>query len=153
MTTNESDMIHMVMWELKRYSEAPRLTLKRSLKIWALEDSETFSNNFLDPGVRWKRLIRSIRIRIQLWRWKQKGRDILYDIDLSLEDVLKGKKDEIELPKMDSCTIATEPAPSRHKATKMHCCNGQGQTRRVYSQNRFSTFVSLEPCSYVSRRG
>ena len=52
MTTNESDMIRMVMWELKRYSEAPRPTLKRSLKIWALEDSETFSNNSLDPALR-----------------------------------------------------------------------------------------------------
>jgi molecular chaperone DnaJ len=78
---------------------------------------------------------------------RQKGRDILYDIDLSLEDVLKGKKDEIELPKMDSCTNCngTGAAPGT-KPRKCTVCNGQGQTRRVYSQNRFSTFVSLEPC-------
>lgn len=78
---------------------------------------------------------------------RQKGRDILYDIDLSLEDVLRGKKDEIELPKMDSCTNCngTGAAPGT-KPRKCTVCNGQGQTRRVYSQNRFSTFVSLEPC-------
>jgi molecular chaperone DnaJ len=78
---------------------------------------------------------------------RQKGRDILYDIDLSLEDVLKGKKDEIELPKMDRCTNCngTGAAPGT-KPRKCTVCNGQGQTRRVYSQNRFSTFVSLEPC-------
>lgn len=78
---------------------------------------------------------------------RQKGRDILYDIDLSLEDVLKGKKDEIELPKMDRCTNCngTGAAPGT-RPRKCTVCNGQGQTRRVYSQNRFSTFVSLEPC-------
>jgi molecular chaperone DnaJ len=78
---------------------------------------------------------------------RQKGRDILYDIDLSLEDVLRGKKDEIELPKMDSCTncAGTGAAPGT-KPRRCTVCNGQGQTRRVYSQNRFSTFVSLEPC-------
>ena len=78
---------------------------------------------------------------------RQKGRDILYDIDLSLEDVLRGKKDEIELPKMDSCTNCngTGAAPGT-KPRRCAVCNGQGQTRRVYSQNRFSTFVSLEPC-------
>lgn len=78
---------------------------------------------------------------------RHKGRDILYDIDLSLEDVLRGKKDEIELPKMDSCTNCngTGAAPGT-KPRKCTVCNGQGQTRRVYSQNRFSTFVSLEPC-------
>jgi molecular chaperone DnaJ len=78
---------------------------------------------------------------------RQKGRDILYDIDLSLEDVLKGKKDEIELPTMDRCTNCngTGAAPGT-KPRKCTVCNGQGQTRRVYSQNRFSTFVSLEPC-------
>ena len=78
---------------------------------------------------------------------RQKGRDILYDIDLSLEDVLKGKKDEIELPNLDRCTNCngTGAAPGT-KPRKCTVCNGQGQTRRVYSQNRFSTFVSLEPC-------
>ena len=123
--------------------------MKRSLKIWALEDSETSSNNFWVQGA--KRFIRSIRIRIQLWRWKAESRDILYDIDLSLEDVLKGKKDEIELPNLDRCTIAAEPAPSRHKATKI-LCNGQGQTRRVYSQNRFSTFDYWSHVARVTER-
>ena len=32
-------------------------------------------------------------------------------------------------------------------------CNGQGQTRRIYNQNRFSTFVSLEPCRTCQGQG
>src|SRR5918996_2860172 len=85
---------------------------------------------------------------------RQKGRDILYDIDLSLEDVLKGKKDEIELPNLDRCTncSGTGAAPGT-KPRKCTVCNGQGQTRRVYSQNRFSTFVSLEPCQTCRGQG
>ena len=31
------------------------------------------------------------------------------------------------------------------KLRKCTVCNGQGQTRRVYSQNRFSTIVTMEP--------
>ena len=34
---------------------------------------------------------------------RRKGRDVLYDVDLSLEEVLKGRKDEIELPKLEKC--------------------------------------------------
>lgn len=85
---------------------------------------------------------------------RQKGRDILYDIDLSLEDVLKGKKDEIELPKMDKCKNCggTGAAPGTRPRI-CTVCNGQGQTRRVYSQNRFSTFVSLEPCRTCNGQG
>src|SRR5919109_3243437 len=33
-------------------------------------------------------------------RGRRKGQDILYDIELSLEEVLKGRKEEIELPKL-----------------------------------------------------
>ena len=39
------------------------------------------------------------------------------------------------------------------KRRKCNVCNGQGQTRRVYSQNRFSTFVSLEPCQTCRGQG
>jgi molecular chaperone DnaJ len=32
-------------------------------------------------------------------------------------------------------------------------CNGQGQTKRVYSENRFSTFVTVEACRACGGRG
>lgn len=78
---------------------------------------------------------------------RRKGRDIVYDVELSLEEVLKGRKDEIELPKLERCNTCqgTKAAPGT-QARRCSVCNGQGQTRRVYNQNRFSTFVSLEPC-------
>jgi molecular chaperone DnaJ len=85
---------------------------------------------------------------------RRKGRDILYDADLTLEDVLKGRKDEIELPKLERCSnCGGSGASPGTKPRKCSVCNGQGQTRRIYSQNRFSTFVSLEPCQTCRGQG
>ena len=85
---------------------------------------------------------------------RRKGRDVLYDVDLSLEEVLKGRKDEIELPKLEKCgNCSGSGAAPGTKRRKCSVCNGQGQTRRVYSQNRFSTFVSLEPCQTCRGQG
>lgn len=85
---------------------------------------------------------------------RRKGQDILYDIELSLEEVLKGRKEEIELPKLEKCNNCGGTGAARGtKPRKCSVCNGQGQTRRIYSQNRFSTFVSLEPCRTCQGQG
>lgn len=85
---------------------------------------------------------------------RRKGRDILYEVELSLEEVLKGRKDEVELPKLERCnTCGGTGASPGTKPRKCSVCNGQGQTRRIYSQNRFSTFVSLEPCKTCRGQG
>jgi molecular chaperone DnaJ len=85
---------------------------------------------------------------------RRRGRDILYDAELTLEDVLKGRKDEIELPKLERCSnCGGSGASPGTKPRKCSVCNGQGQTRRIYSQNRFSTFVSLEPCQTCRGQG
>jgi molecular chaperone DnaJ len=85
---------------------------------------------------------------------RRKGRDILYDAELTLEDVLKGRKDEIELPKLESCSnCGGSGASPGTKPRICSVCDGQGQTRRIYSQNRFSTFVSLEPCQTCRGQG
>jgi molecular chaperone DnaJ len=85
---------------------------------------------------------------------RRKGRDILYDVELSLEEVLKGRKDEVEIPKLETCGNCNGSGASPGtKRRKCNVCNGQGQTRRVYSQNRFSTFVTLEPCQTCHGQG
>jgi molecular chaperone DnaJ len=85
---------------------------------------------------------------------RRKGRDIVYDMELSLEDVLKGKKGEVEVLRLDRCKeCGGSGAAPGTKARKCTVCDGQGQTRRVYSQNRFSTFVTMEPCRTCQGRG
>ena len=85
---------------------------------------------------------------------RSKGRDIVYDMDLTLEDVLKGRKEEVEVPRLGRCeTCSGSGAAPGTKARRCTVCDGQGQTKRVYSQNRFSTFVTMETCRTCQGRG
>ena len=85
---------------------------------------------------------------------RTKGQDLVYDIELSFEEVLRGRKDELELPKLEKCnSCGGSGAAAGTKPRKCTVCDGQGQTRRIYSQNRFSTFVSLEPCRTCQGQG
>jgi molecular chaperone DnaJ len=78
---------------------------------------------------------------------RQRGSDLVYDAELSLEDVLSGKKDEVEVERLTKCDrCGGSGAAPGTKPRMCTVCNGQGQTKRVYSQNRFSTVVTFEPC-------
>ena len=84
----------------------------------------------------------------------RRGRDLLYDIDLSLEDILNGKQEEIELPKLEKCNSCNGIGSAQGTSPRIcNICNGQGQTRNVYNQNQFSTFISLETCNTCKGKG
>jgi molecular chaperone DnaJ len=84
----------------------------------------------------------------------RKGQDILYDVDLTLEDIVAGKREEIEVPNFEVCRVCKgSGANPGTKISKCRACDGQGQTKRVYNQNRFSTFVTLETCRNCNGRG
>jgi molecular chaperone DnaJ len=83
-----------------------------------------------------------------------RGRDLLYDVDMTLEDVLKGTKQEIQIPSIENCSSCSGTGASPGTSPKKCVtCNGQGQTRRVYNQNQFSTFISLETCNTCHGEG
>ena len=83
-----------------------------------------------------------------------RGRDLLYDVDMTLEDVLKGIKQEIQIPSIENCSSCSGTGASPGTSPKKCVtCNGQGQTRRVYNQNQFSTFISLETCNTCHGEG
>jgi len=83
-----------------------------------------------------------------------RGRDLLYEVDMTLEDVLKGHRQEIQIPSIENCTTCSgSGAAPGTSAKKCVACNGQGQTRRVYNQNQFSTFISLETCNTCHGEG
>jgi molecular chaperone DnaJ len=85
---------------------------------------------------------------------RRSGRDIIYDMELTLEDVLRGRKEEVEVPHFDRCKeCGGSGAAPGTKLRKCTVCDGQGQTRRVYSQNRFSTIVTMEPCKTCQGQG
>jgi len=85
---------------------------------------------------------------------RNRGRDIVFDMELGLEDVLRGRKEEVDVPRLYRCEVCGGTgAAEGTKPRKCTVCDGQGQTKRVYSQNRFSTFVSLEPCKTCRGKG
>lgn len=85
---------------------------------------------------------------------RRRGEDIVYDTEITLEDVLHGVEQEIQVPKTGTCddckgsgcALGTKPRTCT-------VCNGKGQIRRVMNQGRFSTFVTVEPCRTCNGNG
>ncbi len=85
---------------------------------------------------------------------RRRGRDLLYDVEMTLEDVLKGKKEEIPVPVIENCSNCSGTGAAPGTSPKIcPTCNGEGQTRRIYNQNQFSTFISLETCNTCKGEG
>ena len=84
---------------------------------------------------------------------KQKGADLLYETSITLEDVLNGKKINIDLNKDVGCDVcqATGCDPGSSKTTCSEC-DGQGQLRRGRRMG-FASFVTVEPCSKCHGQG
>ncbi len=84
---------------------------------------------------------------------QQRGSDILYQTTITLEDVLHGKKMEINLQKEIQCEICNgsgcKPGTNKNSCST---CNGQGQVRQSRSMG-FASFVTVVPCSTCRGQG
>jgi len=84
---------------------------------------------------------------------RERGADLVYDTTITLEDVLKGKREEIELPREVDCENCKGSgcAPGTSLRT-CSVCNGHGQVRTSRSSG-FSTFVTVQPCNTCRGQG
>lgn len=84
---------------------------------------------------------------------QQKGADLLYETSITLEDVLHGKKIDIDLKKDIECDVcgASGCAPGSDKKS-CSSCNGQGQLRKTRKMG-FASFVTVEPCNSCKGQG
>ncbi|MFH0896685.1 MAG: molecular chaperone DnaJ [Candidatus Bathyarchaeota archaeon] len=89
-------------------------------------------------------------------RWQngpQKGTDLGYNLEITLEDVAAGLENEIYIPRMERCEVckgngaAAGTAPQRCSR-----CNGTGQVQRATSTG-FGQFIQIETCNICSGRG
>ncbi len=84
---------------------------------------------------------------------QQRGSDLLYETSITLEDVLSGKKMEIDIKKNIECNLCNgsgcKPGTSQKTCNS---CNGQGQVRKSRSMG-FASFVTVEPCSSCRGKG
>jgi len=84
---------------------------------------------------------------------RERGADLVYDTTITLEDVLKGKREKIDLPSKVDCDNCKGSgcAPGTSLRT-CSVCNGHGQVRTSRSSG-FSTFVTVQPCNTCRGQG
>src|SRR5436309_1803739 len=84
---------------------------------------------------------------------RERGADLVYNTTITLEDVLKGKREEIELPREVDCDNCKGSgcAPGTSLST-CSVCNGHGQVR-ISRSSGFSTFVTVQPCNTCRGQG
>lgn len=84
---------------------------------------------------------------------RQRGSDLLYEARITLEDVLRGKKMEIDVNKDVPCTTCNgdgcKPGTSK---TRCDACGGQGQVRQQRTMG-FASFVTVAPCGSCHGQG
>src|SRR3989338_1193907 len=84
---------------------------------------------------------------------RQKGQDILYETNITLDDVFRGKRIDIDIRKNIDCDTCKGSgcALGTHPET-CSTCRGQGQVRMTRNMG-FSTFVTVQPCSKCRGEG
>ena len=84
---------------------------------------------------------------------REHGADLVYDTTITLEDVLRGKHEEIDIQKDVECgnCKGSGAAPGTSKRT-CSVCHGQGQVRTTRNMG-FSTFVTVHPCNTCRGQG
>ena len=84
---------------------------------------------------------------------RQQGSDLLYETRVTLEEVLHGKKMEINLQKQIQCNICNgSGAKSGTNRKTCATCNGQGQVRQTRNMG-FASFVTVVTCSACRGQG
>jgi molecular chaperone DnaJ len=83
----------------------------------------------------------------------QKGADLRYDLELTLEEAAFGFNKDIEVPSFDVCTTChgsgAQPGTGPKKCPK---CNGAGEIRHTKSFG-FTYFTEIETCNECNGKG
>jgi molecular chaperone DnaJ len=82
-----------------------------------------------------------------------RGQDLVYDLELTLEEAAKGVEKDILVPRTEKCDVCggsgASPGTSPITCSK---CNGTGRVRNM-RRSSFAMYVQVTPCSNCSGRG
>lgn len=81
-----------------------------------------------------------------------RGSDLRYDLEIELEDAVRGVEKEINISKAESCPDCKGTGALSEGLRTCTTCGGTGQVRRVTSQG-FAQFVSISTCPQCRGRG
>jgi molecular chaperone DnaJ len=83
----------------------------------------------------------------------QRGNDIRYDIEISLEDAFKGLETELEVPRTEGCdTCKGSGARPGTRPVRCQTCGGTGQMRST-QRTGFGVFTQITTCSRCRGQG
>ena len=82
----------------------------------------------------------------------QQGESLRYDLELTLEEALAGKKANLDIPRSVVCPGCNGNGGKNGNATVCQTCKGQGQVQRVM-QSPFGQMVSVGDCPDCRGRG
>lgn len=117
-------------------------------------DFESIFRNFgFGFGFNFEDFFSPIFGRRNLRRRIVRGRDLVYDLEISLEEAAKGAEKRIQINRVEKCETCkgtrASPGTSPRGCPK---CNGAGQIQDV-QRNRFSMFVRVVPCPKCRGKG
>lgn len=84
---------------------------------------------------------------------RNRGQDLAYDLEISLEEAAKGTQRDIEIPRTEHCEICSgSGAASGSQAKICPTCNGQGKVQNMRKAG-FAMYVQVTPCPTCKGKG
>jgi molecular chaperone DnaJ len=82
-----------------------------------------------------------------------RGQDLAYNLEITLEEAAKGTEKEIEIPRTEKCEVCNgsgaSPGTSPRTCPK---CNGAGKVQHM-KKSSFAMYVQVTPCSTCRGKG
>lgn len=83
----------------------------------------------------------------------RRGRDLSYDLHLTMEEAFRGTKKTLEIPRVETCeSCRGTGARSPEDVETCKVCGGTGQIQKV-STSGFSRFIQITTCDQCGGRG
>ncbi|MCK5628549.1 molecular chaperone DnaJ, partial [Candidatus Bathyarchaeota archaeon] len=112
-----------------------------------------FASIFGDLGFGFGDIFRSLFGGRGFNRDIQRGRDLVYEINITLDEAAKGTEKKIGFPRTEKCDVCNgsgaSPGTSPKRCTT---CNGTGRVQNV-RRNGFAMFMQVIPCSSCRGKG
>lgn len=83
----------------------------------------------------------------------RRGADLRYEMEISLEDVIRGKETTINIPRSETCSdCGGSGARGGSESVSCSACGGTGQQQNVRNTT-YGRFVSIQTCGVCGGRG
>ncbi|MEE9115696.1 MAG: DnaJ domain-containing protein, partial [Thermoplasmata archaeon] len=83
---------------------------------------------------------------------RRRGRDIRFDLDITLEDAAYGIKKRVRIPHLAQCEFCNGTGAEGGATSTCTMCNGNGQVQDVRREG-FSQFITITTCPRCRGRG